>query len=198
MRGCLIATGLARRLGLDDRSAADVYYTTLLRYVGCTAPAHEQGFLSGGDDIGLRARSAYIDSHRRGEALKFMLLQSGRGESRSRRTPHRPAYSSGAAADRLIAEHRAGRLDQQAVDAVLAAAGHRARAARRTWPSGLSDREVEVLRLVARGRSTREIARELVISPKTADHHVQHIYSKIAVSTRASATLFALEHDLLR
>jgi DNA-binding NarL/FixJ family response regulator len=112
--------------------------------------------------------------------------------------PHRPAYSSGAAADRLIAEHRAGRLDQQAVDAVLAAAGHRARAARRTWPSGLSDREVEVLRLVARGRSTREIARELVISPKTADHHVQHIYSKIAVSTRASATLFALEHDLLR
>jgi DNA-binding NarL/FixJ family response regulator len=55
-----------------------------------------------------------------------------------------------------------------------------------------------VLRLVARGCSTREIARELVISPKTADHHVQHVYAKIAVSTRASATLFALEHDLLR
>src|SRR5690242_155309 len=69
MRGCLIATRFAGRLGLDDRSAADVYYTTLLRYIGCTAPAHEQAFLSDGDDIGLRARGAYIDSRRRGEAL---------------------------------------------------------------------------------------------------------------------------------
>ena len=485
MRGCLIATSLARRLGLDDRSAADVYYTTLLRYVGCTAPAHEQAFLAGGDDIGLRARSAPIDSSRPGEAIKFMLLQSGRGvpplerarqlanrivhprmeqqmktadcevaSSTARRLglpigvqralheiferwdgrgvpngiggeqitlparfaqvvtlavllegvvgrdavfdvigqraggqldpvvtraflqdgpklvdeiagldlwqaaldaepsphetvaehrldtiasafgdlvdlktpftpghasgvadlaegaarelelgeqavatvrraallhdvgragvpnsawertgpltnadweqvrlhayhterilsrspalaplatlagmhherqdgsgyhrqvrssaipmparalaaadvyqaltqdrPHRRAYSAEAAASHLTEEGKAGRLDRQAVDAVLAAAGQRARTTRRTWPGGLSEREVEVLRLVARGRSTREIARELVISPKTADHHVQHIYSKIAVSTRASATLFALEHDLLR
>ena len=57
MRGCLIATNLARRLQLDDRSVAEVYYTTLLRYVGCTAPAHDQAFLFGGDDVGLRARS---------------------------------------------------------------------------------------------------------------------------------------------
>jgi HD-GYP domain-containing protein (c-di-GMP phosphodiesterase class II) len=112
--------------------------------------------------------------------------------------PHRPAYAADAAAERLTREWKAGRFDQQAVDAVLAAAGHRAHSPRRTWPAGLSDREVEVLRLVARGRSTRDIARELVISPKTADHHVQHIYAKIAVSTRASATLFAIEHDLLR
>ena len=76
MRGCLLATRLARRLGLDDRSAADVYYASLLRYLGCAAPAHEQALLSGGDDITLRARSAYVDSHRRGEALKFMLQQS--------------------------------------------------------------------------------------------------------------------------
>lgn len=485
MRGCLIATGLARRLGLDDRTTADVYYTTLLRYVGCTAPAHEQAFLSGGDDIGLRARRAYIDSSRRREAVKFVFLQPGGGESPLRKVrqlaglivrpgterqmktadcevassaarrlglssgvqralheiferwdgrgvpgglrrgaitlparfaqvatlavllegvvgrqrifdvigqraggqldptltsafvregpkllreiagvdvwqavleaeppprgtvsehgvdniarafgdlvdlkttftpghasgvadlaegaarqlkldepavvairraallhdvgragvpnsaweragpltstdweqvrlhayhterivsrssalaplaavagmhherqdgsgyhrqirsgaiplparvlaaadvyqaltqdrPHRPAYSAGAAADQLTSEATAGRLDQQAVNAVLAAAGHRARGPLRTWPGGLSDREVEVLRLVARGCSTREIARQLVISPKTADHHVQHVYAKIAVSTRASATLFALEHDLLR
>jgi len=486
MRGCLIATGLARRLGLDDRTTTDVYYTTLLRYVGCTAPAHEQAFVSGGDDIGLRARRAYIDSSRRREAVKLVFLQPGGGEplldkvrqlaglivrpgmerqmktadcevasSTARRLglssgvqralheiferwdgrgvpkglrgeaitvparfaqvatlavllegvvghqsmfaaigqraggqldptltsafvqegpkllrefadadvdvwqavleaeprprdtvadhgvdniarafgdlvdlkttftpghasrvaelaegasrelkldepaavtlrraallhdvgragvpnsawerpgpltstdweqvrlhayhterilsrspalaplaavagmhherqdgsgyhrqiqsraiplsarvlaaadvyqaltqnrPHRPAYSAGAAADRLTSEATAGRLDQQAVNAVLAVAGHRVRGLQRTWPRGLSDREVEVLRLVARGYATREIARQLVISPKTADHHVQHVYAKIAVSTRASATLFALEHDLL-
>jgi HD-GYP domain-containing protein (c-di-GMP phosphodiesterase class II)/DNA-binding CsgD family transcriptional regulator len=485
MRGCLIATRLSRWLGLDDRSAADVYYTTLLRYVGCTAPAHEQAFLSGGDDIGLRSRRAPIDSSRRREALGFMLRLSKGGDRPLRRTrelanamihpglerqmkmadcevasasarrlglsvgvqralheiferwdgggvpegirgeaitlparfaqvatlgvlleqvvgreavfdvigrragsqldpaltrafvrhgpelleemacadlwqvvleaepsphetvaehrvdtiastfgdlvdlktpftpghasgvanlaeraarqlklgepavvalrraallhdvgragvpnsawerpgpltttdweqvrlhayhserilsrsvalaplatvagmhherqdgsgyhrqirlaaiplqvrllaasdvyqaltqerPHRHAYSTEAAADRLIDEARRGRLDQQAVDAVLAAAGHRVRGPRPIWPRGLSDREIEVLRLVARGSSTREIARELVISPKTADHHVQHVYAKIGVSTRASATLFALEHDLLR
>jgi HD-GYP domain-containing protein (c-di-GMP phosphodiesterase class II)/DNA-binding CsgD family transcriptional regulator len=485
MRGCLIATKLAHRLGLDSRSIADVYYTTLLRYVGCTAPAHEQAFVSGGDDIVVRARAAYVDSQQRREALQLMLLQPGRGEpplhrarqvamrivhpgierqmktadceaasatarrlglavgvqaalhqiferwdgrgvprglraeaitlparfaqvaalavlletvvgrdgllkmigqraggqldptvtsaflghgpkllreiaevdlwqavleaeptpqemvtdhevdniasafgdlvdlktpftpghaagvadlaegaahqlklgepdvialrraallhdigragvpnsawerrgpltstdweqvrlhayhserilSRSpvlaplamiagmhherqdgsgyhrqvrsttiplqarvlaasdvyqaltQERPHRHAYSAESAADRLTEQARQGRLDQEAVDAVLAVAGHRVRAPRRTWPSGLSDREVEVLRLVARGCSTREIARELVISPKTADHHIQHIYAKIAVSTRASATLFALEHNLMR
>jgi HD-GYP domain-containing protein (c-di-GMP phosphodiesterase class II)/DNA-binding CsgD family transcriptional regulator len=485
MRGCLIATRLAVRLGLDDRTTADVYYTTLLRYVGCTAPAHEQAFISGGDDIGLRAHRGYIDSRRRRESLNFILKRSEPGEPRllqarqligfllqpgierqmktadcevasntARRLglshgvqqalheiferwdgrgapdglhaeaitlparfaqvvtlalllegvvggdrmfeligqraagqldpwvtraflqrgpellqdmsgvdlwqavleaepsphetvgehgfdniarafgdlvdlktpymsghasgvaelaegaarhlkledpavavvrhaallhdigragvtnsawerpgqltnadweqvrlhayhserilsrspalaplavvagmhherqdgsgyhrqvrstaiplqarvvaasdvyqaltqdrPHRPAYSAESAADRLTEEARQGRLDQQVVEAVLTTAGHERHSPRGTWPAGLSNREVEVLRLVARGCSTREIARKLVISPKTADHHVQHVYAKIAVSTRASATLFALEHDLLR
>jgi putative nucleotidyltransferase with HDIG domain len=112
--------------------------------------------------------------------------------------PHRPARSAEAAADHLSAEARAGRLDREAVDAVLGTAGHRVRGHRRAWPCGLSDREVEVVRLVAQGCSTREIANQLVISPKTADHHLQHVYAKIGVSTRAAATLFALEHELLR
>jgi DNA-binding NarL/FixJ family response regulator len=111
--------------------------------------------------------------------------------------PHRPALSPDAAAEQLVKDVGSGRLDAHAVDAVLAAAGHRVQGLRRSPPCGLSDREVEVLRLIARGCSTRDIARELVISPKTADHHVQHIYTKIGVSTRASATMFALEHDLL-
>jgi HD-GYP domain-containing protein (c-di-GMP phosphodiesterase class II)/DNA-binding CsgD family transcriptional regulator len=111
--------------------------------------------------------------------------------------PHRSARSAEAAADLLLAEARAGRLDREAVDAVLGAAGHRVRGHRRAWPCGLSDREVEVIRLVARGCSTREIAKQLVISPKTADHHLQHMYAKIGVSTRAASTMFALEHDLL-
>jgi len=64
-------------------------------------------------------------------------------------------------------------------------------------PGGLSRREVEVLRLVAEGLTTREIAGRLYISPKTADHHIQHVYTKIGVSNRASATLWAFQHDVI-
>jgi putative nucleotidyltransferase with HDIG domain len=112
--------------------------------------------------------------------------------------PHRRAMASEMAAEQLRAEARSGRLDDDAVRGVLTAAGHSAPEMRRVWPCGLSDREVEVLRLLARGLSTREIAQQLVIAPKTADHHIQHIYTKIGVSTRAAATLFVLEHDLHR
>jgi HD-GYP domain-containing protein (c-di-GMP phosphodiesterase class II) len=111
--------------------------------------------------------------------------------------PHRPAYAAGAAADALRREVQAGRLDGDAVDAVLSAAGHRVQRVRRAWPSGLSEREVEVLRLLARGHSNRQVAAALVIAEKTVGHHVQHIYDKIDVSTRAAATLFALQHNLL-
>jgi DNA-binding NarL/FixJ family response regulator len=89
-----------------------------------------------------------------------------------------------------------GRLDGEAVERVLAAAGQK-RSARPLLPAGLTAREVEVLRLLALGLTTREIADDLVISPKTADHHVQHIYAKIGASTRGAATLFAIERGIL-
>jgi DNA-binding NarL/FixJ family response regulator len=111
---------------------------------------------------------------------------------------HRPPLGQEAAADELEGDVRAGRLDGEAVAAVLGAAGQRAVRARREWPAGLSDREVEVLRLIARGSSNRAAAAELGLSPKTVGHHVQHVYSKIGVSTRAGAALFAMQHDLLR
>jgi HD-GYP domain-containing protein (c-di-GMP phosphodiesterase class II) len=111
--------------------------------------------------------------------------------------PHRPPFSAEAAADEIQREVRAGRLDSEAVNYVLAGAGHRVQAAHRERVAGLSEREIEVIRLLARGHSTKQIAETLVISPKTADHHIQHIYTKIGVSTRAGATLYALEHDLL-
>ncbi|HET8908435.1 MAG TPA: HD domain-containing phosphohydrolase [Ktedonobacterales bacterium] len=113
------------------------------------------------------------------------------------RRPHRPAYTSDAAATQLQAEARAGRLDPSAVNAVLAAAGHRIALIKREWPAGLSDREVEVLRLLALGLANREMGHRLSIAEKTVGHHIQHIYTKIGVSTRAAATLFALQHDLL-
>ncbi|HEY3110452.1 MAG TPA: HD domain-containing phosphohydrolase [Chloroflexota bacterium] len=111
--------------------------------------------------------------------------------------PHRPARSGDQAAEELKREARAGRLCPDAVAGVLAAAGHRVRPARREWPGGLSDREVEVLRLLARGLSNRQIAERLVVSERTVHHHVEHVYDKIDVSTRAGATLFAMQHDLL-
>lgn len=111
--------------------------------------------------------------------------------------PHRPALSPTSAAESLRAEVTAGRLDGGVAEAVLAAAGHAAQRVRRELPAGLSAREVEVLRLIARGHSNRDMARALVIAEKTVSHHVQHIYNKLGVSTRAAATLFAAQHDLL-
>ena len=95
--------------------------------------------------------------------------------------PYRPALDGASAARQLRAEVRDGRLDGDAADAVLRAAGHRA-PARRSWPAGLTTREVEVLGLVARGRTNRQIAQHLVVSPKTVSNHVEHVYTKIGVS----------------
>lgn len=109
---------------------------------------------------------------------------------------HRPAVSAEGAADLLRGEVRAGRIDPDAADAVLRAAGQRV-GRRRVWPAGLTAREVEVLRLVARGLSRQQIAERLVISRKTASNHVEHIYTKIGVQNRAMASMFAMRHGLL-
>jgi len=110
--------------------------------------------------------------------------------------PYRPARSAVEAAAELRAEVQAGRLDADTVEAVLGAAGHRV-LRRREGPAGLTPREVEVLRLLARGFSNKQIAQRLVISPKTVGNHVEHIYAKIDASSRAAAGLFATQHGLL-
>ncbi|BEK86729.1 HD domain-containing phosphohydrolase [Nocardia seriolae] len=110
--------------------------------------------------------------------------------------PHRAALTPAAAATDLRAMSADGRLDPGAVERVLAAAGHPGNP-RPAHRSGLTAREIEVLRLLAHGLKTREIADRLVISPKTADHHIQHIYTKINASTRGAATLFAIENGIL-
>lgn len=110
--------------------------------------------------------------------------------------PHRPALTAKAATDALSAEVRAGRLAADAVDAVLAAAGRR-RGKRRSGPAGLTPREVEVLILIARGSSNKQVARALGITTKTAGTHIERIYTKIGASTRSTATLFAMQHGLL-
>jgi DNA-binding CsgD family transcriptional regulator len=110
--------------------------------------------------------------------------------------PYRPPRSAADAAAELRAEVKAGRHAAEAVEAVLGAAGHRV-ARRREGPAGLTQREVEVLRLLARGMPNKAIAEQLVISPKTVANHIEHIYAKIDASTRAAASLFAMRYGLL-
>jgi HD-GYP domain-containing protein (c-di-GMP phosphodiesterase class II) len=111
--------------------------------------------------------------------------------------PHRPARSPAAAATELRRGARDGLFDPALTEAVVEAAGltpERRPAAR---PAGLTEREIEVLRLLARGRSNRQVANALGISAKTVGAHVEHIYAKAGVGTRAGAALFAMEHGLL-
>jgi DNA-binding NarL/FixJ family response regulator len=110
--------------------------------------------------------------------------------------PYRPTLTAEQAAAELQADAGSGKLDAEAVAAVLAAAGHPV-GRRREWPAGLTAREVDVLRLVARGLSSKQIAAQLVITPKTARNHIEHIYAKIGTSSRVGASLFATEHGLL-
>jgi HD-GYP domain-containing protein (c-di-GMP phosphodiesterase class II) len=110
--------------------------------------------------------------------------------------PHRPALSPREASRVMDREVSAGRLDGEAMRAVLEATGQKP-TRRSTWPDGLTDREVEVLRLISRGASQKEVGAKLVISHRTAAHHIQHIYDKIGVSTRAGAAMYAMENELL-
>ena len=109
--------------------------------------------------------------------------------------PHRAAMPADRAAEALGDEARAGRLDADAVGAVLEAAGQPVPHLER--PAGLTAREAEVVGMLARGLQTKQIARALGISTKTADHHIQHAYRKAGVSSRAAATLFAMQHGLV-
>jgi putative nucleotidyltransferase with HDIG domain len=111
--------------------------------------------------------------------------------------PHRAALDADGAAKELGDLARAGRLDPAMVEAVLRAAGYERLGRRTSAPAGLTDRECEVLRHLARGGTLKAIARELGLSVKTIDRHAQNIYAKCGVRTRAAATLFAVEHGLL-
>ena len=114
--------------------------------------------------------------------------------------PHRPAMQREAAAQHLLEAAGAGQLDAEAARAVVEAAGITTAAADEVpaaRPAGLTEREVEVLRLLVRGLSNREMAERLVVSPKTIGRHIENIYVKLDVSTRVGATLFAVEHGLV-
>jgi HD-GYP domain-containing protein (c-di-GMP phosphodiesterase class II) len=114
----------------------------------------------------------------------------------------RPARSVENAAAELRRLASDGVLERRATEAVLKAAGHgeppEVASRRPKHPGGLSRREVEVLRLASKGMTTKAIADRLFISPKTADHHIQHVYTKIGVSTRAAAALWAMQNAVVQ
>jgi HD-GYP domain-containing protein (c-di-GMP phosphodiesterase class II) len=126
-----------------------------------------------------------------------ILGAADRYQAMTQHRAHRPALSPEAAAAELRRMATAGEVDRDAAECVLSAAGHPARRRPAILPAGLTAREAEVLALAASGLTTAEIAQRLVISPKTADSHIQHIYAKIGCSTRGAAVLFALQHRLV-
>ena len=158
----------------------------------------------GGDAPRARRRLGLPQVPASGGARARRARARGHGRLRGAHQPTAPIAPRSRAEEaatelRRLAEQ--GTLDARAVNAVLAAAGHAAPAGsggrRAAGPGGLTGREAEVLRLAARGLTTQAIADELYISPKTADHHIQHVYSKIGVSTRAAAALWAMQHALV-
>jgi DNA-binding NarL/FixJ family response regulator len=120
-------------------------------------------------------------------------------ESMSENRAWRPAHDAAAIVLQLREAAPARSLDARAVDAVLTAAGQPQPAKRsdRSWPCGLTDREVDVLKAITRGVSNKEVARTLFVSQATVKTHLINVYGKIGVNTRAGATLFAFEHDLI-
>ncbi|MBF5000781.1 LuxR family transcriptional regulator [Nocardia sp. BSTN01] len=110
--------------------------------------------------------------------------------------PHRAAMALDQRCAILRDEVAAGRLDSDAVRGVLEAAGQRA-PRRVQQVAGLTAREIEVLQLLVRGRSNKQIAAQLSITPRTAGTHIEHIYTKIGVTTRGAAAMFAMRHGLV-
>ena len=131
-------------------------------------------------------------------AAAELLAASDAYQAMQQDRAHRPALPREGAAASLREEARQRRLDRAAVEAVLKASGHRpARAATAAGPAGLSPRELEVLRLLARGLADKEIAQRLSLSTRTVHHHVQHVYEKTGVCSRAAAALYAVRNDLI-
>ncbi len=114
--------------------------------------------------------------------------------------PHRASFSPDQAAKEVESMVAAGALDPEAARVVCAAAGVALAksGSSSSWPAALTDREVDVLRLLARGLSKKEIAKALVIAPGTVHTHTVHIYEKVGVSTRAGVAVFAMENGLVR
>jgi HD-GYP domain-containing protein (c-di-GMP phosphodiesterase class II) len=163
--------------------------TSILAPVAVCAACHHERLDGSGYHRGVGASQLPLDAR--------LLAAADVYDAMTHERPYRPPLDPSRARAELRAEVEGGRLDQRAVNAVLEAAGTRPVRVPEAWPAGLSDREVEVLRLLARGKTNRQIAADLVIAEKTVGRHVENIYAKTGLSTRAGAALFAAEHELL-
>lgn len=162
--------------------------TPALARLGAIAIQHHERLDGSGYPRGLTG--AAISSE--GRVLAAADMYSTMIEER----PHRQALTPKDAAARLRESVRAGLIDGSAADGVLKAAGHRV-GRRRDWPAGLTDREIEVLRLLARGVTNKSIAERLTISRSTVGTHIEHIYTKTGATNRATVGLFAMKYGLM-
>ncbi len=180
----------------QERARLHPYYTervlmrskVLAPYCGLAAAHHERMDGSG--------YHQHLDRTRLSSATRI-LAAADAFDAMTHDRPHRPAMTPRGAEAALRADAEAGRLDARAVSAVLEGAGQRPARKRGAWPAGLSDREVEVLRLLCTGLTVPDVAAQLHLSPKTVGRHVENIYGKTGVSTRASAALFAVQQGIL-
>ena len=159
-----------------------------LSEIAAIAGLHHERLDGSGYPRGLSGTSIPTSSRVLAAADRYSTLTAGR--------PHRPPYAPEAAAALLHDDVQAGRLDGPSVEAVLTSAGHRVRR-RAAWPAGLTNREIELLRLMTLGLTNRAIAERLHIAPKTVGAHVEHIYAKTGATNRATAGLFAMQHGLM-
>ena len=195
-----VANGIWEKTGpLSDREWERVrlhpYYTQrilerseVLAPLASTAGSHHERLDGSGYHRG--AAGGQLDAGAR------LLAAADAWDAMTHDRPYRAALVPEQARAELDGMVRAGTLDKRTVNAVLEAAGARATRTRQGYPAGLTEREVEVLGLIAQGRTNREIAEELVIADKTVDAHAQHIYAKAGVTTRVGAALFAMQHAL--
>jgi DNA-binding NarL/FixJ family response regulator len=158
-----------------------------LESVVSLATKHEERIDGSGFPRGLAGAELTAQDRLLAAAVAYQQLRETR--------PGRAALDPDDAASELRREARADHHDAESVEAVLAAAGHRS-PKRAPFSAGLTAREVEVLRLVAQGRSNREIADELFIAQKTARNHVERVYAKLGVNNRTQATLAAIDRGL--
>ena len=161
-----------------------------LQPIALLAGMHHERLNGSGYHRGVPAAVIHISARILAAADAYQAMKEER--------PYRGPIPAPQAAANLSADVKSGRLDREAVEAVLEAAGQPKMRLGVDWPGGLSEREVQVLRLVAKGKSDKHIGSVLFISEVTVHHHVRHIYDKIGVSTRAGAALFAMEHDLIQ
>lgn len=159
-----------------------------LKDVAAVAANHHENLNGAGYPRGLSARHLGMPDRLLACAVSYQSALEPR--------PYREALGPAGAARRLRERVRDGELDSAAAEAVLHAAGH-ASGRPIARPHGLTTREAEVLRLVAQGASNKEIAAKLVLSEKTVRNHVERTYTKIGVSNRIGASMYALEHGLV-
>jgi HD-GYP domain-containing protein (c-di-GMP phosphodiesterase class II)/DNA-binding CsgD family transcriptional regulator len=157
--------------------------------VGIVAGSHHERLDGSGYHRGSRAPA--LD-----QAARIVAAADCYGAMRESR-PYRPALDAATARTQMLREADDGRLDAEAVDAVLSADGHAVRRPPRELPAALTERELEVLLVLVRGEPNKAIADTLGISAKTVGHHIEHVYQKAGVRSRAAATLWAFEQDLV-